>query len=101
MIADDADDVAIELAEAMAAQQVHHAMRQPRDHDHDPVPFGGVEEMPSEALPRQQRRHRRREVFRELTDWLADALEVDSPEEVSVFVVGVLVGRDNIAAERK
>jgi hypothetical protein len=31
----------------------------------------------------------------------AEALEVDSPEEVSVFVVGVLVGRDNIAAHGK
>ena len=26
---------------------------------------------------------------------------MDSPEEVSVFVVGVLVGRDNIAAQSK
>ena len=63
MIADHADDVAVELAETMAAQQIDHAVRQARHHDDDPVPLGGVEELPFEALPRQQRRHRRVEVF--------------------------------------
>jgi len=45
--------------------------------------------------------HRRVEILRELADRPAEALEVDSPEEVSVFIVGVLVGRDNIAAQGK
>src|SRR5258708_2628131 len=101
MIADHADDVAVQFAETMTAEQVHHAMWQPRHHDHDGIPFRSVEEIPLEALPREQRRHRRTEVFGELADWLGETLEVDSPEEVSVFVVGVLVGRDNIAPERK
>ncbi len=63
MIADDADDVAVELAETMAAQEIHHAVREARNHDDNPVPLGVVEELPLEALPRQQRRHRGVEVL--------------------------------------
>ena len=63
MIADHADHVAVEFAETMAAQKIHHAVRQPRNHDDNPVPLGGVEKLPLEALPRQQRRHRRVEVL--------------------------------------
>ena len=43
VIADDADDVAVEFADVMAAQQVDHAVRQPRDHDDESIALGGVE----------------------------------------------------------
>ncbi len=43
MIADDADHVAIQLADMMPAQQIDHAVRQPRDHNHDAIALGGVE----------------------------------------------------------
>ncbi len=99
MIAGHADHVAVELAETMAAQEIHHAVRQARNHDDDPVALGGVEEMPFEALPRQQRRHRRVEFFGQLAYGESQAFEVDAPEEVAILVVGVLVGGDNIAAE--
>ena len=101
MIADDADHVAVELADMMAAQQIDHAVRQARDHDDDAIALGGVEQLPLEALPRQQRRHRGVEFLVSSLDRQSQAFEVDAPEEVAVLVVGVLVGGDNIAAERE
>ena len=56
---------------------------------------------PLQALPRQNRRHRGVEFVRQLADRQSQTLEVDAPEEVPVLVVGVLVGGDNIAAERE
>ena len=90
-----------QLADMMTAQQIHHAVRQARDHDDDAVAFGDVEERPLEALPRQQRRHRGVEFLGQLAHRHSQAFEVDAPEEVAVLVVGVLVGGDNIAAERE
>ena len=101
MIADDADHVAVQFADVMPAQQIHHAMRQPRHHDDDAVALGRVEEHPLQPLPGQQRRHRRFEIFRQLADRHPQAFEVDAPEKVAVLVIGVLVGGDNIAAERE
>src|SRR5580704_3874676 len=100
MIADDADHVAVQLAYMMPAQQIDHAMRQARDHDDDAVTFVGVEESPLQALPRQQRRHRGVELLGQLAYRQSQAFEMDAPEEVAVLVIGVLVGGDNIAAER-
>jgi hypothetical protein len=84
----------------MSAEQIDHAVRQTRDHDDDAIAFVRVEESPLQALPRQQRRHRSVKLLRQLAYRQSEALEMDAPEEVTVFVVGVLVGGDNIAAER-
>jgi len=73
---------------------------QPRPHDYHAVPFGGVEEMPSETFPRAAATgiDAARSFESSLIGWrrLSKWIRL---EEVSVFVVGVLVGRDNIAAE--
>ena len=51
--------------------------------------------------------HGSSEVIEASSSWFSSsigksqAFEVDAPEEVAVLVVGVLVGGDNIAAERE
>ena len=100
MIAHDADHVAVQLADMMPAEQIDHAVRQTRDHNDDAIAFVSVEESPLQALPGQQRRHRSVELLRQLAYRQSQAFEMDAPEEVAVLVVGVLVGGDNIAAER-
>src|SRR5262249_41664073 len=99
MVADDADHLGLKLTEPAAAQQVHHAMRQARYHDDHPVTPGSIMEVPPQLLPREQAGEAVSQIPRQLGKREPDTFEIDTPEEMPVCVISMLVRGDDIAPE--